>query len=120
MAILSKYRKLKGGTLVEVLIAFVLISGSAVSGMAIYQNILKSNNLIQKWEVHTTAENMLRNMIKNNLYVDENIEINGVRYEKKVYQYAANRTLYVVEVIAYNNQNVIIANSKQLIIKNEN
>lgn len=119
MAVLNNH-KLKGSTLIESLIAMIIIVLSIGISAMIYSSILssdkefirlKANKLIDVEAIKTKAQKLL---------IDSEIKINELIIQKKISLYNETENLYCISFVATDVNGNTIATRNELIINDEN
>ncbi len=72
MAVLTK--KIAGATLVEVIIALVILSIVLVLSLGTYLNIIRSNNLDRKTLAANRVNYLVEQTLKQGVYLDQEVE----------------------------------------------
>lgn len=118
MALLSKIyfsKKLKATTLIEVLVAMIIILLSFGTGMMIYNNILNSDNGYEKMKSRLILNEIAIETKKEKTFFDEIKEEETFTIHKSIEQYKDKKNLSLLHLKAFNKQGRLIAEKKELI-----
>ena len=113
MALLTK--KIKGSTLVESLIAMVVVMVSFGVATTVYVNVLSSRDEIQKLKSMTILKKLAFESKQNRLFLDDNITVDGFVIEKKVVSYNGQKDLFQLKLKAFNQNEKQLAEYNELI-----
>lgn len=81
--------KVNGSSLVEVLIALVILSFTSMLAVIIYNNIQSSNKTFFKLKAVEIAESEMNSSIDKKLLIDETKELNGYLLNKKIVRHSS-------------------------------
>ncbi len=109
-------RTLKGSTLIEVLVAMVIIVICLGIATIIILNISKSGNTRLKLFSEQYAEKVIEQSKLNHEYQDENYETEGIIIEKRVGLYKNLDGLFELTVTVFNVDMKQLVQKKELII----
>jgi Tfp pilus assembly protein PilV len=119
MSKISKMRrtgvKLKAASLLEVVIAMVIISIVFGVGMMTYMNILKSSFSVQQLNATLLLNKIVEETKQEQSFFDETITEENITVYKKASKYQGNDNLVLLELEVLDAENKILANRKQLI-----
>jgi len=96
-------RKLEASTLVEVLIAMVIIMAVFVSGMAIFVNVTQSGVSISRLKAQERMSKMMEESVSNADWHDQVVTEDSIFYQKSVVAYPAYPDLLLIEIKAKQN-----------------
>ena len=112
--------KLKASTMVEVLIAMVLIFAVFGIAMMIYTNVLNSSQSVKKLRAQAILNNVLLKAEQASTNVTQTFSVGDFRIEQKVTLYGDNDQLSDICLTAYDdNQQKITEIEKVIINSNE-
>lgn len=108
--------KLKGTTIVEVLISMTIIMVCSSLASLIYLNILKSQNSSEKLRAFFELKKIQEETIKESRYINEEINEGEFTIKKECSPYQSNKNLIQLQIKVMNvekkeliNQSIIIA-----------
>ena len=99
MALLTK--KINASTLVESLIAMVVVVISFGIATTIYVNVLSSGEEFQRLKAVAILQKIAMETKQNRLYLDDNIVVDQFIVEKKVISYNGQKHLFQLKLKAY-------------------
>lgn len=108
-------RKLKASTLVEVIVAMVIILTSATAGFTILAKQSKGINNTLRIEAEMNLAFVVNNAKKNDLLLDNSFPFDNMRVELHIENYRNNKNLRVLICEAYTLHNEFICGSKEII-----
>jgi hypothetical protein len=111
---LIKY-KLRG-TILEPMIALMIIMFSITSAFTIVMKANNHNNIHQIARADASADEVLFNTIRDKKYLDEELKLQGLTIEKSVEWYDKPNHLLRVIINVYDNKNKILATRQRVII----
>jgi Tfp pilus assembly protein PilV len=117
MALLNK--KTKASSLVEVIIAMVIIAITFSLGIMIYINVIYSSYNEQKNTAYNLLELYAAQTKQQKSYVDQYEEIDGFIIEKKISNYNNDQYLILMELNAYNVEKKHLINRKEIVFLSE-
>lgn len=107
--------KLKAATLIETIVAMVIIVVSVTSTMLIVSQVGLSN----KWQVKLEAANCLEELLdqtkREHVYIDELIQTTRFKVEKKVSRYEDLNGMIRIELVAYDQMGLKVAHINELV-----
>jgi len=113
--------KLEAFTIVESMMAMVIIMISFTAGMTIYLTVLEGDAFPLKTKAKNALKIAYERTKKEQRFLDEKFNQNGLMIEKKVFPYKAYRgileqeNIYQVSLRAYSPNEKIVAVQKHLI-----
>lgn len=110
--------KIKGFTIFESMVAIIIIM--VVFGMSSVVIINVSSSGITKEKQNAfTLVNLLRNeTLKQSRFIDETVDVNGLRLEKTILDYQKNATLKILLIKAIKEEKVLFE-TKELVLINQ-
>jgi hypothetical protein len=119
MAILK--RKIQATTIVETIVALLLVFISFGIGISVYLNIMRTDALVLKTKAATVLERIMKETKQEDRFIDENIEEGILTISKKISKYDAKiEGLYILSLEAVNPENRVIHSLKELVYYPEN
>ena len=111
-------KKLRGTTLIESLVAMVIVLLSFVAALAIYVNVTESSNLHQKLKAHYLLNNIAFATEREKTLLDAEIEGGDgtLKIYRKVKSYMNSKSVYLVTFEAQDKAGVVLATRKELLI----
>ncbi|MDQ3192428.1 MAG: hypothetical protein M3Q58_12615 [Bacteroidota bacterium] len=114
MALLTK--KIKASTLIEVIVALIIVMISFGIAMAIYVNVTYSDNQIQKLKANLILNETAIKTTNENSFIDEKTEVDGISVVKTVHSYEGIQGLNLLLLEAFDVNMKKIAERKELVI----
>jgi len=109
-----KIHQLKASTLLEVIIAMVIIMIVFVLATGIYTNVVRSSPSVRSQQVRLMSENMILKSIEEQNWDNEWVEMDSLIFEKTVNAYENGPDLFVIEVKA-SEQGRIVNTSRKVV-----
>lgn len=106
-------KKLKGGTLVETLVAMVVIMLSFTIAVIIFSNVIRSSSFPRKVKAETLLKDLAARSKADNIFLDASFQYNGMQINKKVSPYAGSMGLSMLNLEA------VDADGKRIAVFNE-
>jgi len=103
MAKLKDKHKVKASSLVEVLVALVIIMAVFVIAMGIYTRVTQSGISLSKMKAQKEMSRIIQESIQNGDFEGQSIERDNIVYEKSVTAYAGFSDIILIEVKADQN-----------------
>jgi len=100
-------KKLPASTLIEVLIALVIIMAVFITASKIYVNVFMSAPSYQNMSIKKQLLDQLNKCIENPNEVTEHSIIEGIEYQTTVKQAGYSDSLSIVEVKAFNQEKLV-------------
>jgi Tfp pilus assembly protein PilV len=113
MALLTK--KITASTLLESLIAMVVVMVSFAIASAIYLQILSSGGEFQKLKAAALLQKIADETKQNRLYLDDNITVDQFVVEKKVVSYNGQKHLFHLKLKVFMQKEKQLAEYNELI-----
>lgn len=107
--------KITSSTLVEVIIAMVVLAIAFSIGIMIYFNILTGSGSYRSFETNLILKKVAAETINNKSYIDETIEVNDLTIQKSVKAYNGSKKIMVLELHALDQNQKEHGVQKQLI-----
>ncbi len=114
MAVLKE--KIKASTLIEALVAMVIVMTCFGIASMIYVNVLNADNNRIQLNAHLLVHELAQKAKETNSFLDEKIETNGLIIQKSVEPYHDIPNLNVLKYIAVDKKGKLIAEYKELFI----
>jgi len=111
-----KKGKLKASTLLEVIIAMVIILVIFSLAVGVYNNVLSASPSIKKQQAQAITEGMITRSINEENWNDEQTNQEGITLEKKVVPYASYPDLVVITITA-TTEGKVLNQSRQVVKK---
>ena len=108
--------KLKASTLIEVIVSLVIITSIMTLALMTYVNIISSEDLHRKTEASLYVQNIMQDIKKEHLYVDDLIEHNNITYQVSFTPYDETKKLLMVEIVAVSTKNKELALWRELLL----
>jgi len=107
--------KIKASTLIETLIAMVILI--IVSGIATmtFINIAHSGSNTLRIEAMIQTQNALAETIKNNTFFDEDYSEGSIMIKKRITNYSSGKNLKILEMNAYSLEGRFMYERKEII-----
>lgn len=109
----------KGSTLLEVIVAMVIVLIIFSLAIGIYNNVLNSSSSAQSKKSQSSTETILLQSIIDKNYADETTTVDSIVYEKKVLPYKTYQDLIMITVTALVHDKQI-SKSRRIINKKSN
>lgn len=113
---MAKLRKIKGSTMIEVLVAMVILLIMLGIGMSIFLNNAEHNNPLQKVYAGQIADSLLEYSEQNREYIDKAIEVEGISLILEFRNYHGNNNSLLAKVSVYDNRGKSLFDLKEIII----
>ena len=115
MAELKFPKQIKGSTLIETLVAMIVILISWVFCGIIFANILNSGNNHQTFRAHTLLNQIAIKTKSEKKFIDETLEDNNIAIQKSIRSYNGIKDLYLQSITATDDMGKVLAEYKELI-----
>lgn len=109
-------KKYQGSTLIEVLVAMVIILICAGMGMSAFANLNKDMNGNLDIQAEINMKKIVVDAKAYKKYTDEVFQFEGIRIEKQFRPYQNEKRLILMNVSAFNNRNIKIGEFKEIIL----
>ena len=109
-------RKLKASTLVETIIAMLIVTIAFSLALLLMINISRSSNNSLKTKAYFLANNILVQTKAEKTYLDQEFNFGNVVIKKTVTEYENNEELFQLNVSAYDKQNHKLFEQNELVI----
>jgi competence protein ComGF len=117
MARLSPFSiRLPASSLLEVMVALVVISAVFALSMGLYVNVTSSSYHLQQGKAFLELERLAAETKKEQKLVDENIVLPTFSIEKKIKEYSAQKGVLHLHLVARDAENKVLAELHQLVI----
>lgn len=108
--------KITASTLIEVIVAMVVLAIAFSIGIMIYFNILSSSGSYRAFETTLLLKQVAAETTHNKSYIDELIELENLTIQKSVSPYNGSKKVYLLELHAVDQHQKEHGVYKQLII----
>ena len=113
MALLTT--KVQASSLIEVLIAMVILSIVMSIGIGTFHNVTSSNSLVQKQEAAHLLDSIFLQTKQTVRLIDEQIETANFTIQKEVVPYSKEADLHLLKLQVLDKEGKLIANKNELI-----
>jgi len=110
---------IKSATIIEVILALVIIMLTMGIALMIYLNITNSKYTMQKFNAHLLINDISINIIKNKKYLDEVIEKKELVINKSIIPYKGIPNLSVLHLAVLDKHKKKLAERKELIVTSD-
>lgn len=111
-----KLKKAKASTLVEAIVAMVIITAVFFIAMLILTNITARNNPMLRFRAYSEALNTISNSLATGDFDNEEWQLEGLYVEKQILPYKEYKDLRILEVKVTDIRNQILVERKELVI----
>lgn len=111
-------KKIRATTLIEAIIAMLIIVIAYGIGLMIFMNVSKSASSGLKLKATLQLESVLSQTKKDAKYLDEEIETDNLKIEKTVTKYEGNKSLNVLHIRVLSKDNKLLAEHREIIKQN--
>lgn len=108
--------KVKGSTLIETIVAMVIILVCAGIGLTIFTNTTRDFNESLMIKARLKADSLSVETRNNKEFFDASLEINGLQIERTLQQYSKSRTIKILTIRVLNSSGREICNQKELVV----
>lgn len=108
--------KITSSTLVEVIVAMVVLAIAFSVGIMIYFNILTGSGSYRSFETSLILKQIATETINDKSYIDETIEISDLTIQKSIKAYNGSKKIMVLELHAIDQNQKEHGIQKQLIL----
>lgn len=112
-------KKVNASTLMEVLIAMVIIMIVFSIAIAIYGRISNSGVSVNQAKAGEAIEAMIRQTVSNRNYKDEEFDRDGIHYTKTLNAYKEQDDLLQITISAEQNGKILAVHKQVILIKDE-
>lgn len=113
MALLTK--KIPGATLIEALIAMVIVMLSFGIAITVYVNVISSGNQSQKLKCQFLLKKIAIETKQNHLFLDEKISSDEITVQKTVTPYSGNKNILQLNLKAYSPNEKLLSEYNELV-----
>jgi hypothetical protein len=113
------FKKLQG-TILEPLIALMIILFALTSAVTVVVQVNQRNNLQQLARAGVCADWEMNSTIAGQKYLSEEVQENGLHVEKEVVWYKKENRLLRIGICVRDNRGRLLAERQKIIIVNEN
>lgn len=92
--------KISGSTLIEVVIATVIILAVFTIAMGIFTKVTQSGYSVSRTSAHQQMQYIVEHAIRDRNYEDERLQTDSIDYDKTVVPYTGYEDLLVIQVEA--------------------
>lgn len=111
--------KIKASSLIEVIVAMVIMSLSVMTGGMIYLNVIGSSHYVQEMEAELYLQQLIVKIEKEQEFVDKTYETDHFFVVTSFTPYQGKENLIQLNLTAENNQNKQLASIKKLLLIRE-
>jgi hypothetical protein len=111
-------KRLKASTIVESIVALLVLSISVGMGMMVYLNIMRSTRSEIKREAKVMVDQLVDQTKAKESWIDEEIEGGHFRISKSIVKYKSYNDIYILNVKAVDSRKVTLYNHNELIYSN--
>ncbi|HEX8545809.1 MAG TPA: hypothetical protein VF691_02545 [Cytophagaceae bacterium] len=112
----SLFSRVNGSSILEVIVAMVIIIVIFGIGVMVYNNVTQSSYSYQQFKAALFCREEYNRTIKEKTYFDGESEEEGLTLTKKISPYKGSADLLLFEVEAKNASDIILAKKKSLIL----
>lgn len=98
-----KNHQVKASTLLEVIVAMVIILIVFVFATQIYTNVIRSSPSLKYQHARAAAESVMESSMQEDKWEDEVVQIDSMELDKKVETYKGYQDLYVLKIRVHRN-----------------
>ncbi|HWZ23308.1 MAG TPA: hypothetical protein VNW06_11675 [Cytophagaceae bacterium] len=115
--ITNSIRKLKASSLIEITVAMVIITFIFTMAFSIYVRVIASDLSISEFKMVKKLDQLSWESKRDKRFISEDIIENNYTIEKKITTDSSNSKLLLMELTAYDQDQKIVAQKKELIIE---
>lgn len=104
-------------SIIEQLVALVIIVSVFSGGFLLLSNALGSNNTENKVRADVLVNNALNNLLLSKAYNSETFKYEGLTIEQKVQAHKNSNSLLIVTIEAYDSKNKVISSRKRIVVQ---
>ncbi|MGZ3862803.1 MAG: hypothetical protein ACXVPN_10365 [Bacteroidia bacterium] len=108
--------KLKGTTIIEVLVAMASLLICTTMATSIYLNILRNESIAEKTNAYLKLKDLCTTIEKEKNFLDKEWEENGFSYSKTCKPYKDNNSIIVLKLEVKNQSQKKIGEFKKIIV----
>lgn len=108
--------KLKASTLVEVIVALVIISTIITIALMTFLNLMRSGDLKRRTEAALHADQLAQVAKHNQQYINETVTHDHIVYQLSFTPYDRSNRLLLMEITALDQKEKVVYNLKEVII----
>lgn len=112
---MAQLTRLKGSTLIETLVAMVIIIICFGIGLLIYVNVLASDNRYQKFHAFNLLKNLSLSIQQENNFLDGDFEVDNIILKKRVVKYPMATGLVQLSLSAYGKNGKLLAQQREIL-----
>ena len=109
-------RKLKSSTLVETIIAMLIVTIAFSMAMVLMLNISKNSNNSLKTKAYILANDVLVKTKAEKTYFDQEFDYGNIIIKKTLTEYENNEELFQLKVLAFDSRNRKLFEQNELLI----
>ncbi len=107
--------KLKAATLVESIVAMVIISIVFSAGLMVVEMVINSNRSAFRYRVNLALQEMANETKLQNRYIDEQIDSADYRVVKQILPYQNRQHIFVLSLTAFDLDNERVMGHRELV-----
>lgn len=108
-------KKIKGATLIESLIAMVIVMLCFGIATTVYVNVISSQNQFQQFKSEVLLKRIASETKDGYLFLDEKIIMDEIVVQKTIIQYGGMKHLVQIKLQAYNNAEKLLSEYNELV-----
>lgn len=109
-------KKVEASTLVEAIIAMLIITIAFSMALVLMLNLSKNSNNSLKTKAYILANDVLVKTKSENTYFDQEFEYGNITIKKTIVEYENNEELFQLNVSAFDSRNYKLFEQNELII----
>lgn len=107
--------KFRGSTLIETLVAMVIVVISFGSGMMVYLNVSGNSSTSKKSDACLVLQEVYHETMLQEDFFDENTETKGLTVEKKIEDYEGSDNLFVLRISVFSGEHKLLVDYREII-----
>ncbi len=112
-------RNFKASTLLETLVAMVIIMLCFSIGTMVYVNVITSENMVQKVHANIVLQNLALKIKNENEFLDSEMEMDDFFIKRKINNYQFSDNLIHLSLLAYQKNGKLVASHNEIILVNK-
>ncbi len=111
--------KIKAFSIIESMVSMVIVVIVFSLSSMVIGNVTKTGISKEKQDAYMLVKSMRDKTLKNNRFIDEAIEVNGLLIEKIITDYHRNEDLKILRIEASKNEEVLYTSKEIITLINE-
>lgn len=107
--------RLKAATLVESIVAMVIISIVFSAGLMVVEMVINSNRSAFRYRVNLALQEMANETKLQNRYIDEQIDSADYKVIKEILPYQDRKNIYILSLTAFDLDNEEVMEHRELV-----